>query len=102
MGRPRPSTGEAIHAQTGSDTPDAGGPLGRVIGPAWWERLDGATGPAGRDYLATIITGLEADPRRYRAMNPANGWGSYDSLLVVLREMRDAVPDWPTVWSVSG
>lgn len=69
---------------------------------SWYDRLNGMTGTDGRDYLTTIICALEADPARYEAMNPPNGWGSYDGLLGVLREMRDRVPDWPTVWSTSG
>jgi hypothetical protein len=92
----------AYEAVTGERTEQCGGPLGPAIGPAWWDRLDGASGKDGRDYLAAIIKGLEADPGRFRAMNPANGWGDYDSLLGVLREMRDRVPDWPTRWEASG
>lgn len=93
----------AYEAVSGEQTDQCGGPLGPAIGAAWWDRLDGASGEAGKAYLSQIITGLEADPERYRAMNPPNGWGSYDSLLSVLREMRDAVPvDEATVWRVSG
>jgi hypothetical protein len=93
---------DAYEAVTGTPTAQASGPLGPVIGAAWWDRLDDMTGTEGRDYLAAIIRGLEADPDRWRAMNPPNGWGSYDSLLGVLREMRDAVPDWPCTWHTSG
>jgi hypothetical protein len=93
----------AYKAVSGEDTGQCSGPLGPVIGAAWWDRLDGASGPDGAAYLTRIITGLEADPERYRAMNPENGWGDYDGLLKVLREMRDAVPaDEASVWEVSG
>lgn len=92
----------AYQAMTGETTPQCGGPLGRVIGEAWWERLNGATGEAGRDYLSQIIKGLEADPARFRAMNPPNGWGDYDGLLGVLRDMRDRVTEEPSIWQVSG
>src|ERR1700691_3871595 len=60
----------AYEAVTGNTTPQCGGPLGRAIGPAWWERLDGQPGGEGAEYLAVIVTGLESDPARYRAMNP--------------------------------
>jgi hypothetical protein len=70
--------------------PECGGPLGPVIGPAWWELLEGLDGSAGSGFLAALIVMLESDPERFRAMNPANGWGDYDRLLVVLREMRAA------------
>jgi hypothetical protein len=72
----------------------------------WWQRLSGMSGPESRGYLGAIITHLEADPARFRAMDPPNGWGCYDGpdgLLGVLRRMRDSVPDGETtVWSVSG
>jgi hypothetical protein len=92
----------ALEQHAHLSTPPTTGPLGPAIGPAWFRRLDGASGKDGQRYLDTIIRALEAAPGNYRAMNPENGWGDYDSLLKVLREMRDAVPDWPTVWSVSG
>lgn len=69
---------------------------------SWWKHLDGMSGPEGAAYLNTIIVGMEADPERFRAMNPENGWGDYDSVLDVLREMRAAVPEWPTTWHASG
>ena len=67
----------------------------------WVEVLDGMDGPEGAEFLDRIITGLRADPDRYRAMNPDNGWGDYDSFVAVLESMRDAVPERPCVWSVS-
>jgi hypothetical protein len=93
----------AAMAAAGQPTvPMCGGPLGPAIGPAWWDRLDQKSGPEGAALLTTIIHQLEADPAHYRAMNPDNGWGDYDSLLAVLREMRNSVPEWPTVWEASG
>ena len=74
------------------------------IGPAWWRLMDGLAGKDGSDFLRPIIEQLEADPDHYRAMNPNNGWGNYDQLVTVLKEMRDAPLglDWPTVWRLSG
>lgn len=92
----------AYEAVSGNATEQCSGPLGHLIGAAWWKRLDGASGADGGAYLADIIKGLEAEPERFRAMNPGNGWGDYDGLLGVLREMRDAVPPESCVWSVSG
>jgi hypothetical protein len=94
----------AYEAATGQDTPQCGGTLGPAIGAAWWERLDGQRGDIGAGYLAVIVEALEADPQRFRAMDPPNGWGSYDTLLPVLRKMRDAPgSDGPHLaWNVSG
>jgi len=94
----------AYEAVSGEQTEQCGGPLGPMIGAAWWERLDGASGEHGAAYLSQIITGLEADPARFRAMNPENGWGDYDRLLGVLREMRDASAEAgrAAVWRASG
>ena len=69
---------------------------------SWWYCLDGMSGPEGAALLDRIIRGLEANPEKYRAMNPENGWGDYDSFVKLLREMRGAVPEWPCTWSVSG
>lgn len=69
----------------------------------WWRRLNGMKGHDGAAFLTRIITGLEAEPDRFRAMNPENGWGDYDTFLKTLTDMRDRVPEnWPTVWSTSG
>jgi hypothetical protein len=71
-------------------------------GHSWWRELDQKNGLESVGFLNRIISGLEADPHRFRAMNPDNGWGDYDSFLALLKRMRDAVPAWPTAWSVSG
>jgi hypothetical protein len=81
----------AFEAMTGATTEPSDHPvLGPIIGPTWYKRLDGMTGAQGAEYLGLIITGLEADPARYRAMNPDNGWGSYDGVLKTLRAMLEA------------
>lgn len=83
-------------------------PLGAeiVLGkrePIWYDRLNGMSGEDGAKFLDAIISEFEAFPDYYRRMNPENGWGDFDSLLGVLKGMRDAVPTgWPTKWSVRG
>jgi hypothetical protein len=32
---------------------------------------------------------LEADPQKYKAYNPSNGWGSYEGMCEVLRKYLD-------------
>lgn len=45
--------------------------------------------------LTEAIHKMEADPERYRAMEPSNGWGSYEGTLSFLRKLRDACLMYP-------
>ena len=38
---------------------------------------------------------LKQDPDKYRAMNPENGWGSYDEMLKWLHQIQIAVDEYP-------
>lgn len=69
---------------------------------SWWKSLEGKSGQEGALFLDKIIKGLEAEPERFRAMNPDNGWGDYDSFTAKLKEMRDAVTEEPSKWSTHG
>ncbi len=40
--------------------------------------------------VAAAVEVMERDPERFRAMNPPNGWGSYESCLAFLTAIRDA------------
>lgn len=72
-------------------------------GSAAWEVIDGLPAPIGASILNATVKELEADPGRFKAMNPANGWGDYASLLEVLREMRDAgITEVPATWRTDG
>lgn len=84
------------------ETAQATGSLGPVIGPAWFDHLDGRTGPEGGAFLHAVIGALDADPPRFEALNPANGFGSYADLVPLLRSMRDAVPERPCHWKAHG
>lgn len=68
----------------------------------WWDGFNGLSGPEGAAILNDVIRVLELNPEVYDAMNPENGWGSRETLVKVLTEMKNAVPEWPTVWSISG
>jgi len=72
----------------------------RATGCDWPLDFGGRSGPDGAAYLHRVITALESDPVRFEAMNPPNGWGSYESLLDVLREMRAAVPEELCTWGI--
>lgn len=52
-----------------------------------WNEL---TGKPLTEVLPVLKTGLgvlHAEPERFKAMNPPNGWGSYDGLCRVLQEV---------------
>lgn len=68
---------------------------------AWWEDLNGLSGPDGARLLDQVIGELEYDPVRYRVMN-ADRPGTYAEFLAVLKAMRDGVPEWPTTWETGG
>lgn len=70
---------------------------------SWWELLDGCSGADGADLLDGVLASFEANPDKYRKLNPDNGWGNFDQLREVLREMRDASRDCPeAIWTASG
>jgi hypothetical protein len=52
--------------------------------------------------IASVIEAMEADPEDFRALNPANGWGDYDTLLERLHDLRDELATHPaaivSVW----
>jgi hypothetical protein len=74
-----------------------------LVGPAWWDQLAGLSGTDGAAFLDLVIGGLLEAPELFREMNPPNGWGSYDSLLGVLVEMRDAGRRYPSAtWKCCG
>lgn len=78
--------------------------MGAETSEPWYRLLDGMNGAEGGHYLDLIIGGLSEAPELFRAMNPSNGWGDYDSLLEVLAEMRDTSHAHPRtgLWSASG
>ncbi len=64
------------------------------VGPMW--RLAGADlaefhGRIAGDVLPLLdaaITDMRSNPAKYRALNPANGWGNYERCLDFLRGLR--------------
>lgn len=48
--------------------------------------------------IEPLKAGLEkllAEPEKYKAFNPANGWGSYDGLVEFVREYLAACEEYP-------
>lgn len=69
----------------------------------FWAWLGGQTADVGKIGLEALVAELERDPDRYRALNPVNGYGDYDGLVKILREMAAAAGEAPpgVVWRLS-
>lgn len=66
----------------------------------WWDIIQSRNGSA---YLHELLFALEANPTKYRAMNPRNGWGDYDSLLATLKAMAAKATLFPSGhWNING
>jgi len=92
----------ALKAAGYGDTEMCGGPLGRAIGPAWYDRLNGMTGPDGARMLADARDEMVKNRDTYLPYNPDNGWGDVDAVCQVFSKMIASVPEWPTLWRCDG
>ncbi len=61
----------------------------KAFGGDGFRGLDGMSAALADAGLSAAIAEMEATPQPYRDMNPANGWGSYDSALNFLHEVRN-------------
>jgi len=52
-----------------------------------WHKLTGKPLSEVVPILKIGLAKLKAEPKRYEAMNPKNGWGSYDGLCKILGEI---------------
>jgi len=57
--------------------------------PPWREFIGMRATTAGLKW-ANVTRELIGDPDKYKAMNPANGWGDYDGAVKVLNALIDA------------
>ena len=67
-------------------------------GPYGVHRFHGAPCVEAAGPLAEGVRRMEADPAHYRAMNPDNGWGSYEGALEYLRRFARLCADHPSRW----
>lgn len=58
-------------------------------------KIDGKPASEVRSIFAIGLKKLEADPSKYKAMNPDNGWGSYSGLLEVMQKVIDSCDEAP-------
>ncbi len=61
----------------------------------WISDLDGMLCKDALPLITKAVENMEKDPETYRAMNPENGWGNYDSFLKYVRKFRDACAKYP-------
>lgn len=68
--------------------------------PEWPYKVHGWSARKLRRRLDVVLAELRANPEKYRAMNPANGWGDYDGLRSQLARLRSDCRDHPRarVW----
>lgn len=75
----------------------------KQFGGCWWEVFNGKTGKETKDAFQVILDAFAADPEKYKAMEPDNGWGRIEHLVPVLEQMRDACEKHPSaVWKITG
>ena len=60
-----------------------------------WLNIHGMTGEESLPVLNKFLEELQADPDRFIAMNPENGWGSYDTFVPRLKELIEAANEYP-------
>lgn len=53
----------------------------REAGFIGWGELEGMNAQAAGTHILGVLDGMAANPDRWRAMNPPNGWGDYDSCI---------------------
>lgn len=64
--------------------------------------LEGKTAAEALPKLREMVADMEDRPAVYLALNPENGWGSYDTLLPRLRELVEVAARHPKAsWGVS-
>lgn len=67
--------------------------LNSMLRGAGLDDIRALRGQKGEQIAATlrpVLATLRAEPERFRAMNPSNGWGDYDGLVPVIAEIVEA------------
>lgn len=73
--------------------------LSPILQDAGWrwdsDTLEGRSAADVGEWAMYTLRNLEAQPEKYRAMNPPNGWGNYDDLVRDWRCFIDAIRKYP-------
>lgn len=97
--------GHSVHFRDWNYTHNCNRMANEVLGgeASWWQALDGSDGVLGSNLLGIVLMAFDADPDHFRALNPDNGWGDFDSFRSTLREMYETSRKFPTGrWAVGG
>jgi hypothetical protein len=71
------------------------------LAPMWelaglnFDTLNGKDATHCASVLADALSALRRDPEKYKALNPKNGWGSYDGLIYALERLLDEAKSKP-------
>ena len=63
-----------------------------------WERIKHSEGKKAQEIIGDVtdlLSALKADPAKFRAMDPSNGWGDYDGAIEFLEKLKEAVIEAP-------
>lgn len=66
------------------------------LAPMWrlaeidWDALEGKDGETVGPRIKAAAERMRAEPEKFKALNPPNGWGDYDGLLAVLDDIVTA------------
>jgi hypothetical protein len=89
--------GNHVHIQEWNYTHNCN-PMIREAGFTDWgmEALEGMSAVRLGNLLELATAAMRADPPRFEAMNPRNGWGTYATFLLRLEAIRDACREYPS------
>ncbi len=62
-------------------------PMLRAAGFCGWQELMGQNAAESEPMLMATGRALRADPARFKAMNPENGWGDYEQAIDMMEEL---------------
>lgn len=68
----------------------------REAGFPSWQMLDGLSADVVGLLMGRAVIELGKDPQRYRALQPDNGWGTYEGLIEWMREVLAVLDRHPT------
>jgi hypothetical protein len=66
------------------------GPMFDDVLPGGINGLHGLAAPEALERIKVALEKMHANPEKYRAMNPPNGWGDYHGAMTFLHDIKSA------------